>query len=97
MDRAARSIIEKAGLGPNFVHHTGHGVGFRYHEPIPFLHPAAKGKLEEGMVTSIEPGIYIEGWGGMRIEDNVVGRCQAAARSCPHSILPWLSLRCGFG
>jgi Xaa-Pro dipeptidase len=74
VDHAARSIIERAGFGPNFVHHTGHGLGFRYHEPIPFLHPAAKGKLQEGMVTSIEPGIYIDGWGGIRIEDNVVVR-----------------------
>ena len=74
VDRAARGIIEAGGLGPAFVHHTGHGLGFRYHEPTPFLHPAAGGVLKAGMVTSIEPGIYIEGWGGIRIEDNVVVR-----------------------
>lgn len=74
VDRAARSIIEQHGLGPNFVHHTGHGLGFRYHEPAPFLHPEAQGVVQEGMVTSVEPGVYVEGWGGLRIEDNVVVR-----------------------
>ena len=44
VDRAARSILEQRGLGAHFVHHTGHGLGFRYHEPIPFLHPKAQGR-----------------------------------------------------
>lgn len=72
VDRAARTVIEQAGLGAHFNHHTGHGLGLRYHEPVPFLHPSVDDALEAGMVTSIEPGIYIAGWGGMRCEDDVV-------------------------
>lgn len=72
VDKAAREIIGRNGLGQYFVHHTGHGLGLRYHEPEPFLHPAIETPLEVGMLTSVEPGIYIEGWGGMRCEDNVL-------------------------
>jgi Xaa-Pro aminopeptidase len=72
VDKAARDIIARHGLEDYFIHHTGHGLGLRYHEPEPFLHPAVTTPLEEGMVTSVEPGIYIEGWGGMRCEDNVL-------------------------
>lgn len=71
VDRAARSLIEERGFGPYFVHHTGHGVGFRYHEPAPWLHPTSDDTVEEGMVTSVEPGIYIPGFGGIRVEDDV--------------------------
>jgi Xaa-Pro dipeptidase len=70
-DSAARKILEKVGLGKYFVHITGHGVGLRYHEFIPFLMPGATGTLEKGMVSSIEPGVYIPDFGGLRIEDNV--------------------------
>ena len=72
VDRAARDLIEKRGLGKYFVHHTGHGLGLRYHEPEPFLHPDVEAALESGMVSSVEPGIYIEGWGGMRCEDDIL-------------------------
>ncbi|HLE92209.1 MAG TPA: Xaa-Pro peptidase family protein [Anaerolineales bacterium] len=72
VDRAAREVIEQRGLGSYFIHHTGHGLGLRYHEPEPFLHPAVETILEAGMVSSVEPGIYIEGWGGMRCEDNIM-------------------------
>jgi Xaa-Pro dipeptidase len=72
VDRAAREVIEKRGLGSYFIHHTGHGLGLRYHEPEPFLHPEVEAVLEAGMVSSVEPGIYIEGWGGMRCEDNIL-------------------------
>lgn len=72
VDEKARTHIAAHNLGQYFVHHTGHGLGLRYHEPEPFLHPGGTTQLEEGMVTSVEPGIYIDGWGGMRCEDNVL-------------------------
>lgn len=71
VDAAARRIIEAGGYSEHFVHITGHGVGLRYHEFIPLLHPQAEGKLAAGMVSSVEPGIYIPDWGGIRIEDNI--------------------------
>jgi Xaa-Pro aminopeptidase len=81
-------VLDAAGLGKYFVHITGHGVGHRYHEFIPFLMPGAGGKLEEGMVTSIEPGVYIAGFGGLRIEDNVaVGKDGPIFLSTPRK--PW--------
>ncbi len=70
-DKAARRVLDAVGLGKYFVHITGHGVGLRYHEFIPFLAPGVVGTLEEGMVSSVEPGVYIPDFGGMRIEDNV--------------------------
>jgi Xaa-Pro dipeptidase len=69
VDAAGRRIIEEGGRGEGFVHHTGHGIGFRYHEPVPFVAPHSTHTLEEGHVFSIEPGIYLEGFGGCRIED----------------------------
>ena len=69
-DKAGRDVITAAGYADNFVHHTGHGIGFRYHEPIPFVAPHSVHSLEIGHVFSIEPGIYIEGFGGIRLEDN---------------------------
>jgi Xaa-Pro dipeptidase len=71
VDGAARKLIEKAGLGDYFVHVTGHGIGFRYHEPIPTLHPDSDEALKAGMVFSVEPGIYLPGFGGIRIENDV--------------------------
>ncbi len=71
VDQAARELIAKGGYGDHFVHHTGHSIGLRYHEPIPWLHPASEGILREGMVSTVEPGIYMEGFGGIRIEDDV--------------------------
>jgi len=87
-DKAARQALEKAGLGEYFVHITGHGVGWRYHEFIPFLAPGVTGTLEEGMVSSVEPGVYIPDFGGLRIEDNVaVGPEGPVFLSTPRT--PW--------
>jgi Xaa-Pro dipeptidase len=72
VDNAARRALEEFGLKHLFLHHTGHGIGFRYHEPIPFVHPDSDGVLEAGMITSLEPGLYSSSLGGVRIEDNVV-------------------------
>lgn len=71
VDRAARRIIEQAGYGDHFIHITGHGIGWRYHEFPPLLHPDNEEVLEEGMVSSVEPGVYMFDFGGMRIEDIV--------------------------
>lgn len=73
IDRAARTIIEEAGYGENFIHGLGHGVGLDIHEP-PTLNPESKDKLAIGNVMTIEPGIYIVGFGGIRIEDTVLVR-----------------------
>jgi Xaa-Pro dipeptidase len=70
LNRVAQQVVIDHGFGKNFVHHVGHGVGLQFHEP-PTLHPKSKELLEEGMVFAVEPAIYIEGWGGLRIEENV--------------------------
>ena len=71
VDSAARDVIEAAGLGDQFFHRTGHGLGLETHEE-PSLDPGSHTELEVGMVFTVEPGIYIPGWGGVRIEDDVV-------------------------
>jgi Xaa-Pro aminopeptidase len=70
-DAIARKIITEAGHGDDFGHSLGHGLGLEVHEN-PGVGANAKGKLENGMPFTIEPGIYIPGWGGVRIEDVVV-------------------------
>jgi Xaa-Pro dipeptidase len=72
VDALARSEIERRGFMDFFFHPTGHGLGFRYHEPHPLLKPWNEEKIQAGMVSSVEPGLYIEGFGGMRLEQNVV-------------------------
>ncbi|MEW6685868.1 MAG: Xaa-Pro peptidase family protein [Candidatus Edwardsbacteria bacterium] len=77
VDRKARLIIEKAGYGRNFGHGLGHGIGLEVHE-MPGVSSRSEKILEEGMVVTIEPGVYIPQWGGVRIEDSVVVRKEGA-------------------
>ena len=71
VDDAARGLIADRGYGANFVHRTGHGLGLELHEP-PYLTAASDEPLQPGMVVTVEPGVYVEGWGGVRIEDDIV-------------------------
>jgi Xaa-Pro aminopeptidase len=71
VDAVARDIITEAGYGANFIHRTGHGIGIEEHED-PYLVSGNSAELVEGNAFSIEPGIYVEGRFGMRIEDIVV-------------------------
>lgn len=73
VDRAARKIIADSGHGKYFGHALGHGVGLAVHEP-PSLSFRSRRKLKPGMVVTVEPGIYIPGWGGVRLENLVVVR-----------------------
>lgn len=68
VDRAARSVLEKHGLGKAFKHSTGHGIGFAAinHLALPRLHPQSPDVLETGMVFNVEPAVYLEGYGGIR-------------------------------
>ncbi|MCS6773169.1 MAG: Xaa-Pro peptidase family protein [Thermoflexales bacterium] len=79
IDRAARSVIEQAGFGAYFTHRTGHGLGLEGHEP-PYIVSGARQLLPAGVSFTIEPGIYLPGHGGVRIEDDVVlteGGCES--------------------
>ncbi len=71
IDQAARKVITDTGYGPQFFHRTGHGLGMESHEE-PYIFGENQLLLEEGMVYTVEPGIYLEGIGGVRIEDNMV-------------------------
>jgi Xaa-Pro aminopeptidase len=71
VDRAARRVIEDAGFGPYFSHRTGHGLGLSVHEP-PSVHAQNAQELQEGMVFTVEPGVYLPGEFGVRLEEAVV-------------------------
>lgn len=71
VDAAARGVIDAAGYGRNFGHGTGHGIGLAVHE-APGVNTAGSVVLEPGMVITVEPGIYVPGWGGVRLEDMVL-------------------------
>ncbi|MGA5765464.1 M24 family metallopeptidase [Nonomuraea bangladeshensis] len=73
VDRAARSIVAEAGHGEHFRHGLGHGVGLEIHEE-PFLGPSRTGRLEDRVPITVEPGVYLPGRGGVRIEDTLVTR-----------------------
>jgi len=79
IDAVARKVIEDAGYGEYFVHGLGHGVGLEIHEP-PTLSQESKDGLRTGNVVTIEPGIYIVGFGGIRIEDTVLVRRRKAEK-----------------
>lgn len=71
VDRIARDLIADAGYGDNFGHSLGHGVGLAVHE-APRLSTRSKDTLKAGMIVTVEPGIYIPGWGGVRLENMVL-------------------------
>ncbi|MBN1955400.1 MAG: aminopeptidase P family protein [Anaerolineae bacterium] len=71
VDRAARAVIKDGGYGDYFIHRTGHGLGLEAHEP-PYIVEGNELPLQPGMTFTVEPGIYLPGLGGVRIEDDVV-------------------------
>jgi Xaa-Pro aminopeptidase len=86
VDEVAREVIRKNGL-PVYGHGTGHGLGLEIHE-VPFIKAQSKGQLEDGQVVTIEPGVYIPGKLGVRIEDDILvtkSGCRILTSNCVHS------------
>ena len=94
VDRAARIVMEQAGFGAAFKHGLGHGFGFQAinHAAAPVLHPASNAVLHTGMVHNMEPAVYLDGNGGIRLNDNVAVQengYEVLSRSIPRD-LDWL-------
>jgi Xaa-Pro aminopeptidase len=88
VDEVARKVIEKAGYGKYFTHSTGHGLGLEVHEK-PRLSASDDTILKKNMVVTVEPGIYIAGLGGVRIEEDIVvriGGCEVLTKN-PNELL----------
>jgi Xaa-Pro aminopeptidase len=88
VDAAARDVICDSGL-PVYGHGTGHGFGLEVHE-LPFIKPESKGRLKAGQILTIEPGIYMPGKLGVRIEDDILVTqtgCRILTTDCPHRLM----------
>lgn len=85
VDAAARRVLAEAGYGDYFTHGLGHGIGLEIHE-LPRVRADSTDILESGMVITLEPGVYIQGWGGVRIEDDYLVTKDGAVRlsTLPH-------------
>ncbi len=85
VDEAARKVVRDSGF-PVYGYGTGHGIGLEIHED-PFLRPESKGTLQAGQILTIEPGVYLPGKLGVRIEDDILiteNGCQVLTGACPH-------------
>lgn len=96
-DAAARAVMRDAGYGAAFKHGLGHGFGFQAinHAAAPILHPASDAVLRAGMVHNMEPAVYLDGKGGIRLNDNVLVRAEGSellSRDIPRE-LEWLVVR----
>ena len=81
-DALARGYLAEMGYGEAFTHGLGHGIGLEVHEPPSLSLRGSEQKLEDGMVFSVEPGIYLPGWGGVRIEDLVLMESEGVRVLC---------------